>query len=72
MKTQTGYAYECGHKWYARFDYTDELGKRMTVRRRAESKTAAHKLLERLLHEYQKRGQPALDGEKMTFGELAE
>lgn len=35
MKEHTGYVYDCGHKWYARFDYTDELGKRRTIRRKA-------------------------------------
>lgn len=70
MKPLTGYIYESGLRWYARFDYTDELGKRRTVRRLAESKTAAQKLLDKLLHEYKGRGEQALNGEKMTVGEL--
>jgi len=71
MKEHTGYVYECGHKWYARFDYTDELGKRRTIRRLAPSESKAKQLLERLLDEYRRRGEQALDGEKMSFADLA-
>ena len=72
VKTHSGYVYECGHKWYARFDYTDELGKRRTIRRRAENKADAKKLLDKLLHEYKKRGPEAMDGERMSFKDLAD
>ena len=71
MKEHTGYVYECGRKWYARFDYTDELGKRRTIRRKAKSEGKAKQLLEHLLEEYRTRGEQALDGEKMTFADLA-
>ncbi len=71
MKEHTGYVYECGLKWYARFDYTDELGKRRTIRRKAPTEAKAKQLLERLLEEYKTRGAQALDGERMSFADLA-
>jgi hypothetical protein len=73
MKTISGYVYEVDKgRNYCRFDYTDECGKRRTIRRRAENKTKAKELLDNLIHEYKERGEKALDGERMTFAQLAD
>jgi integrase len=71
-KIRTGYAYkgEAG-KWWARFDYTDENGKRRTIRRRAENKTEAKELLRHLLQKHRENGQQLFDGERMIFDGLA-
>ena len=72
-KMQTGYVFEDEHnRWFCRFDYQDESGKRRTIRRRAENKTEAKKLLDRLLKDYEKRGRDGLDGDRMSFNDLAE
>ena len=72
-KMQTGYVYEDEQEhWFCRFDYQDESGKRRTIRRRAENKTEAKKLLDRLLKDYEKRGRDGLDGDRMSFNDLAE
>lgn len=59
-------------RWFARFDYTDESGKRRTIRRRAENKTEAKELLRDLLQKHRERGQQLLDGDRMSFNTLAD
>ena len=59
-------------RWFARFDYTDEAGKRRTVRRRAENKTHAKELLRDLLQKHRDHSDQLLDGERMTFAVLAD
>ena len=59
-------------RWFARFDYTDESGKRRTVRRRAENKTHAKELLRDLLQKHRDHSEQLLDGERMTFAALAD
>jgi integrase len=71
-KTKSGYAYQDNAKrWYARFDYTDECGKRRTVRRRAKDKTDAKEILRGLLERYRDFGQQSFDGDRMTFNDVA-
>ena len=72
-KTKSGYVYQDEAKrWYARFDYTDESGKRRTVRRRAKDKTDAKELLQSLLERFRDHGQQSFDGDRMTFNDLAD
>jgi integrase len=59
-------------RWFARFDYTDETGKRRTIRRRAENKTQAKELLRDLLQKHRDHSEQLLDGERMTFAALAD
>jgi integrase len=57
--------------WFARFDYTDESGRRRNVKRRAENKTHAKELLKQLVRQFEDRGPRLLETDKMTFGDLA-
>jgi integrase len=71
-KAKSGYIYQdAAQRWYARFDYLDECGKRRTVRRRAKDKTGAKELLHDLLKRYKDFGQRSFDGDRMTFNDLA-
>lgn len=71
-RLQTGYTYQDKKgRWYCRFDYKDECGKWRVVRRRAESKGKAKELLDKLLRDYKERGQQAIDGDRLTFNDLA-
>jgi integrase len=72
-RMQTGYVYQDKDgRWYCRYDYKDESGKWRTVRRRAENKSKAKGLLDKLLREYKEGGQQALDGDRMSFNDLAD
>jgi integrase len=57
--------------WIARLTYVDETGKRRNVKRRAENKTEAKEELKRLIGKLDNQGEQALDGDKMTFRDLA-
>lgn len=61
-----------GKTWTARLPYTDATGKLHNIKRQVASKTAGNLLLKQLLRELDDGGKQALDGEKMTFNELAE
>lgn len=71
-KTRSGYTFQQEGRWYARFDYTDDSGRRRHVKRRAENRTQAKELLKKLLREYEDRGARSLDSDRMTFAQLAE
>src|SRR5215207_7267236 len=57
---------------FCRFDYTDQFGKRKTVRRFTKSITEAKDLLDELLRKYKQGGEATLDGDRMTFNHLAD
>ncbi|HJQ26412.1 MAG TPA: site-specific integrase [Blastocatellia bacterium] len=73
-KLRTGYVYQKDKKWYARFDYVDEQGKRRKVKRIANpnTKTAAKELLKQLLSDFEKKGRDAVAPEIQTFDALAD
>jgi integrase len=72
-RMQTGYTYQDKDgRWYCRYDYKDESGKWRTIRRRAETKGKAKETLDKLLRDFKERGQNGLDGDRMTFNNLAD
>ncbi len=56
---------------YARITYTDEFGKRKSVRRKAFSRTHARQLIKEMLREIEDRGESSLDTSRLTFTQLA-
>ena len=63
-KERKGYVFEDkdGRVW-ARFTYTDEVtGKRKNIKRRAETRTDARRLLKTLIRELEEGGGKALEG----------
>lgn len=56
---------------YARVTYTDEFGKRKSVRRKAFSRTHARQLIKEMLREIEERGEASLDTSRLTFAQLA-
>jgi integrase len=56
---------------WARVTFTDEVGKRREMMRRAETRTEARKIIKQLLAELDHSGDRVLDGDRMTFAELA-
>jgi len=73
-KFRTGFIFEENGKWYARFDYMDEQGKRRRVRRTQQpyTKTAAKELLKKRIADFDERGAKAYAAEIKTFKELAD
>ncbi|MBI4854295.1 MAG: site-specific integrase [Acidobacteria bacterium] len=71
-KTRSGYTFQVDGRWYARFDYTDDSGKRRNVKRRGENRTHAKELLKQLLREFEERGARSVENDRMIFAELAE
>ncbi|MFL6275395.1 MAG: site-specific integrase [Blastocatellia bacterium] len=57
--------------WVARFTYTDETGKRRDVKLRADSKTEAKEELKKLINKFDAQGEQSIEGDKLTFRELA-
>ncbi len=57
---------------YARFVYTDGAGKRRERHVKAESKTHARELYEKMKREFEDHGQQTIDATRMTFRQLAE
>ncbi len=72
-RPRKGYVYYDRERktWTARLPYTDATGKLHNIKRQVVSKTAGNLLLKKLLRELDDGGEKALDGEKMTFNELA-
>lgn len=73
-KLRTGYVYYKDKKWYARFDYVDEQGKRRKSKRIASpnTKTAAKELLKQLLSDFEEKGRDTIAPEIQTFDVLAD
>lgn len=59
-----------GNDIYARITYTDEFGKRKSVRRKALSRTHARQLIKKMLQEIEERGEESLDSSRLTFAHL--
>jgi integrase len=77
MKSDRGYVSKDKRsgKWFARITVTDSRGKRVNIRRTAESKGEASKLLKTLTTKIEKGTEEGLEmikQEKITFQELAE
>src|SRR5262245_7239764 len=72
-KERGGYVFKDkdGH-WYARITFTSESGKRRNVKRRTESKTDAKEILWKLRRELADHGEKIIDGDRLTFQELAQ
>ena len=71
MKQRTGYLYKEGNSWVARVTYTDETGKRRNVKRYRPTKTEARNERDKLLRELTTRGEAFLDGDRLTFQQVA-
>jgi integrase len=56
---------------YARITYTDSLGKRHDLMRRAETRTEAKNILRKLLRQFEDRGEQSIEGDRMRFKDLA-
>jgi hypothetical protein len=71
-KERTGSIVERGGKVYVRVSYTDAAGKKRELMRRAADRTDARKIIKQLLGTLDQSGERGIDGERMTFAELAE
>ena len=71
-KERTGYTYEKNGRWHARLTFTNPQGKRCDIKRMAENKTEARKLLKSLLRELEDKGSKAVETSRMTFADLAD
>lgn len=58
--------------WYARITRIDGNGKKKQFTAKAENKTQARKLRDELDAKYSRRGEKAIEGDKMTFRKLAD
>src|SRR6185369_9069259 len=58
--------------WRARLTYIDETGKRRSVKRQAGTKTEAKEELKKLIAKLDNQGEKAIEGDRLTFGELAQ
>ncbi|MBS1790592.1 MAG: hypothetical protein JST85_22935 [Acidobacteria bacterium] len=72
-KQRTGYVYfdEKRNAWTARVTYKDEFGKVRNRRRQVANKTEGKTVLRQLLRELDDHGGDVLDGDRLTFKELA-
>src|SRR5262245_28454203 len=55
-----------------RLTYHDEHGKRKDIRRHAENKTEANRLLDKLKRDHQDGGASLIDADRLTFKKLAD
>lgn len=72
MKDKKGYVFEEKGKWYARITVKDSTGKRRNIKRTANSKADAKKILKKIIYELENVGTSAIDGLTMTFNALAD
>src|SRR5262245_38882222 len=78
MAKRTGFIIERGGRLYVRVAYTDSLGKRRELMRRARDRKHARELKKELVKELEQlesaegNERAALDGAKLTFRELAD
>lgn len=71
-RERSGYTYEKNGRWYARLTFTNPQGKRCDIKRIAESKADAKKLLKSLLRELEDKGAKSIETSRMTFNDLAD
>jgi integrase len=74
MRARTGYVYQNKKSgtWYGRVTYVDQKGKRKNVQRRADNKEHAKEVLKKLVRTLDDGDSRTLDGERFTFGDLAD
>jgi integrase len=56
---------------WARLTYTDELGRRRVIQRKVASRTEGEILLKKLRREIEDHGEQIIDGDRLTFTQLA-
>jgi integrase len=79
LKEDFGASFKCSSEivtrkegWRARLSYIDETGKRRSVKRQAENKTEAKEELKKLIAKLDNQGEKAIEGDRLTFEELAQ
>jgi integrase len=75
MKARRGHVYYNKERkaWYARLTYTDNSGRRRSIKRKADSKTHGEQVvLPKLISTFDSGGHQAIDAEKMSFDDLAD
>src|SRR5215204_7518358 len=74
MKTRTGFVYKDKKtgNFYARICYTQENGKRTSIKRKVENITHGKQVLKELIATFDNGGREAFDVEKMTFNDLCD
>jgi integrase len=74
MSNRTGYVFKdrANGKWYARVTITVSNGKRRNIKRTAETKGEAGKLLKQILATLEEKGVEAIETDRLTFQDLAE
>lgn len=73
MKSRKGYVYEeKAGRWYARFTYTDNGGKRHNVKRRVKSKSHGNEVLKQLIREFDKGGAEQVEAGRVDFNQLCD
>lgn len=70
-RPRTGSIWNDNGDIYGRVTYTDEFGKRKSVRRKAFSRTHARQLIKEMLREIEERGEASLDTSRLSFAQLA-
>jgi integrase len=70
-RPRTGSIWNDNGDIYGRVTYTDEFGKRKSVRRKAFSRTHARQLIKEMLREIEERGEASLDTSRLSFAHLA-
>ncbi|MDT7779077.1 MAG: hypothetical protein QOC99_1589 [Acidobacteriota bacterium] len=72
MKERTGYVYQDKKSgaWFARVCYTQNNGKRTSVKRRVESKSHGNKVLKELVSKVELGGREAIEADKLTVNDL--
>src|SRR5437763_14107326 len=59
-------------RWFYRYQYTDEFGKRRNVRRLATSESNAKTKLRKALNKQDTNGSRGIEGERLRFSKLAD
>lgn len=57
---------------WVKLRYKDEFGKSRVIQRKVENKTEGRKVLKKLMDDIEKHGSQIIDGDRMTFAQLAE
>lgn len=59
-------------RWFYRYQYTDEFGKRRNVRRLTTSESNAKSKLRKALNTHDTNGERGIEGERLRFSKLAD
>ena len=71
-RTRTGSIVCKDGSWYARIIFRDEAGKRREKLKRADSRSDARQKAKELVRELEQYGEKALNGNRLTFEQLAD